>query len=82
MSAQAHMFAVRAMESLGDIEIPPSLSRLIDQHHRNLTSLASALLRGGLGEDQVRQTVERVFQGFKAELTAAIVSIKEDGDDI
>lgn len=78
MPPSAEAVVTQAMTSLEQVRIPPILRERIDQHQRNLKSLAAALLEGGQDIAEVQWTIEGVLDSFKAELVKTIISLQED----
>ncbi len=66
-----------ATKSLCEIDIPPTLADSIDNHQKQLISLASALLAGGYDEMMVKQSIEVSFNSYKKELISTIVALQE-----
>lgn len=80
MSPTAQSVVIEAMTSFQHNELPPILQSRLDQHKKNLTNLAGALLAGGQNADQVRHTIEEVLESFKGELFRTIELLREDAD--
>jgi hypothetical protein len=66
------------LASLDDVDIPVILRSSIEKHEKNLVTLAHALLAGGQTEEEVRVTLDSLFQSYKAELTRTILLLRDD----
>lgn len=78
MSPAADKVVDQAMQVIDRAEVPKPLQDSIDQHQRNLTGLAGALLEGGQDVEQVRQTITTVLDSFRDEILRTIVALRED----
>ncbi len=76
MNKSAAQLVLQTMSSLEDIEVPQVLRDNITQHQSHLLSLASALLKGGQNEKEVKRIVDQVFGSYKLELVQTIMALR------
>jgi hypothetical protein len=82
MTQSANALVSQTMASLGSMDVPQQLRHSIDQHRRNLLSLAASLLAGGQPEAVVEKTLDVIFTEYRNELTNTIIALRENSFEL
>ncbi len=61
-------------------EVPEALKASIARHQENLLGLAESLLSAGVDEAVVEQSINQMFESYKAELRATILEFRQESD--
>ncbi|TFH63905.1 MAG: hypothetical protein E4G91_07460 [Candidatus Zixiibacteriota bacterium] len=67
-----------AVNELQRTEAPEALKESIARHQENLICLAESLLSAGVDEASVEESINQLFESYKAELRATILELRQE----
>jgi len=68
----------KTMAPLREAGVPEELQRSLACHQANLVALAESLIAGGQDQRVVQETLDSVFNTYKAEFTRTIMALKSE----
>jgi hypothetical protein len=72
----ATLHEIAGSDPFADLDVPPQLEESLARHRMHLADLIRTMKTAGVSEERIEESISELIASYKAELLAAIRSMK------